>query len=127
MLIMKKDKKYIITNTLVKIMRFAFAFVVFFIASNYLNISRHIASGLSLFSWVVLSILLKPKYNTSWQELGVKKILILVVITQLFENQMQKYSADNGLYYLLSIMGAIFLVEFASIFDDIYKYIKQNK
>lgn len=124
---MKKDKKYIITNTLVKIMRFAFAFVVFFIASNYLNISRHIASGLSLFSWVVLSILLKPKYNTSWQELGVKKILILVVITQLFENQMQKYSADNGLYYLLSIMGAIFLVEFASIFDDIYKYIKQNK
>lgn len=124
---MKKDKKYIITNTLVKIMRFAFAFVVFFIASNYLNISRHIASGLSLFSWVVLSILLKPKYNTSWQELGAKKILIILVITQLFKNQMQKYSADNGLYYLLSIMGAIFLVEFASIFDDIYKYIKQNK
>ena len=127
MLIMKKDKKYIITNTLVKIMRFAFAFVVFFIASNYLNISRHIASGLSLFSWVVLSILLKPKYNTSWQELGAKKILIILVITQLFKNQMQKYSADNGLYYLLSIMGAIFLVEIASIFDDIYKYIKQNK
>lgn len=124
---MKKDKKYIITNTLVKIMRFAFAFVVFFIASNYLNISRHIASGLSLFSWVVLSILLKPKYNTSWQELGAKKILIILVITQLFKNQMQKYSADNGLYYLLSIMGAIFLVEIASIFDDIYKYIKQNK
>lgn len=124
---MKKDKKYIITNTLVKIMRFAFAFVVFFIASNYLNISRHIASGLSLFSWIVLSILLKPKYNTSWQELGAKKILIILVITQLFKNQMQKYSADNGLYYLLSIMGAIFLVEFASIFDDIYKYIKQNK
>lgn len=124
---MKKDKKYIITNTLVKIMRFAFAFVVFFIASNYLNISIHIASGLSLFSWVVLSILLKPKYNTSWQELGAKKILIILVITQLFKNQMQKYSADNGLYYLLSIMGAIFLVEFASIFDDIYKYIKQNK
>lgn len=124
---MKKDKKYIITNTLVKIMRFAFAFVVFFIASNYLNISRHMASGLTLFSWIVLSILLKPKYNTSWQELGVKKILILVVITSLFENQMQKYSADNGLYYLLSIMGAIFLVEIASIFDDIYKYIKQNK
>lgn len=124
---MKKDKKYIITNTLVKIMRFAFAFVVFFIASNYLNISRHIASGLSLFSWVVLSILLKPKYNTSWQELGAKKILIILVITQLFKNQMQKYSADNGLYYLLSIMGAIFLVEFASIFDDVYKYIKQNK
>ena len=124
---MKKDKKYIITNTLVKIMRFAFAFVVFFIASNYLNISRHMASGLTLFSWIVLSILLKPKYNTSWQELGAKKILILVVITTLFENQMQKYSADNGLYYLLSIMGAIFLVEIASIFDDIYKYIKQNK
>ncbi|MFR6453866.1 MAG: hypothetical protein ACLUOG_02450 [Peptoniphilus lacrimalis] len=124
---MKKDKKYIITNTLVKIMRFAFAFVVFFIASNYLNISRHMASGLTLFSWIVLSILLKPKYNTSWQELGAKKILILVVITSLFENQMQKYSADNGLYYLLSIMGAIFLVEIASIFDDIYKYIKQNK
>lgn len=124
---MKKDKKYIITNTLVKIMRFAFAFVVFFIASNYLNISRHMASGLTLFSWIVLSILLKPKYNTSWQELGVKKIFILVVITSLFENQMQKYSADNGLYYLLSIMGAIFLVEIASIFDDIYKYIKQNK
>ena len=116
---MKKDKKYIITNTLVKIMRFAFAFVVFFIASNYLNISRHMASGLTLFSWIVLSILLKPKYNTSWQELG--------VITSLFENQMQKYSADNWLYYLLSIMGAIFLVEIASIFDDIYKYIKQNK
>ncbi len=124
---MKKDKKYIITNTLVKIMRFAFAFVVFFIASNYLNISRHIASGLSLFSWLVLSILLKPKYNTSWQELGAKKILIILVITTLFKNQMQKYSADNGLYYLLSIMGAIFLVEIASIFDDIYKYIKQNK
>ena len=124
---MKKDKKYIITNTLVKIMRFAFAFVVFFIASNYLNISKHMASGLTLFSWIVLSILLKPKYNTSWQELGVKKILILVVITSLFENQMQKYSADNGLYYLLFSMGAIFLVEIASIFDDIYKYIKQNK
>lgn len=124
---MKKDKKYIITNTLVKIMRFAFAFVVFFIASNYLNISIHIASGLSLFSWIVLSILLKPKYNTSWQELGVKKIFILVVIAQLFKNQMQKYSANNGLYYLLFIMGSIFLVEIASIFDDIYKYIKQNK
>lgn len=124
---MKKDKKYIITNTLVKIMRFAFAFVVFFIASNYLNISTHMASGLTFFSWIVLSILLKPKYNTSWQELGAKKILILVVITSLFENQMQKYSADNGLYYLLSTMGAIFLVEIASIFDDIYKYIKQNK
>ncbi len=124
---MKKDKKYIITNTLVKIMRFAFAFVVFFIASNYLNISTHIASGLSLFSWIVLSILLKPKYNTSWQESGVKKIFILVVIAQLFKNQMQKYSADNGLYYLLFIMGSIFLVEIASIFDDIYKYIKQNK